>query len=129
MPSRGWREYPQRYRREAARCKQCGKVFFPPRIVCDKCGAQEFETVELPEQGKLLTYTIIRTPSSRFSDQAPFALGIVELEGGVRLMAQLADLEFEELKVGLPVKLQFRKLFSEGSHGVIHYGHKAVPLR
>jgi uncharacterized OB-fold protein len=129
MPSRGWREYPQRYRREAGKCKVCGKMFFPPRLVCDQCGAEEFETVQLPETGELVTFTIIRTPSSRFSDQAPFAMGIVELEGGVRLMAQLADLSFDELRVGLPLRLEFRKLFSEGSEGVIHYGHKAVPLR
>lgn len=129
MPSRGWREYPQRYRREAGKCKGCGKIFFPPRLVCDKCAAREFEGVVLPETGKLVTHTIIRTPSSRFSDQAPYALGIVELEGGVRVMLQLADIDFDDLVIGLPLKLEFRKLFSEASAGVIHYGHKAVPLR
>ncbi len=128
-PSRAWRDYPQRYRLEAARCKQCGKVFYPPRLVCDKCGAREFETFRLKTDGTLATYTIIRTPSQEFSGEAPFALGIVDIKDGVRLMAQIADVEFEELRVGMPVKLEFRRLYSEGSAGVIHYGHKAVPIR
>jgi uncharacterized OB-fold protein len=128
-PSRAWRDYPQRYRLEAARCKGCGKTFYPPRLVCDKCGAREFDTFQLKPEGRLATYTVIRTPSHEFANEAPFAIGIIEMEGGVRLMAQVADVDFEDLRIGLPVKLEFRRLYSEGSAGVINYGHKAVPLR
>ena len=128
-PSRAWRDYPQRYRLEAGRCKKCGKTFYPPRLVCDKCGHREFETIKLPTAGKLATYTVIRTPSSAFSDSAPFALGLVDVGDGVRLMAQIADAKFEELKVGMPVRLEFRRLYSDGHAGVNHYGHKAVPVR
>jgi uncharacterized OB-fold protein len=128
-PPSAWRHYPQRYRREATRCTGCGKAFFPPRLVCDKCGARDFETFTLGTTGKLATFTIIRTPAAQFSGEAPFALGIVDMEEGVRLMAQVADVAFDELKVGMPVKLEFRQLYSDGSSGVIHYGHKAVPLR
>lgn len=128
-PSRAWRDYPQRYRLEAARCTGCNKVFFPPRLVCDSCGAREFETLKLNTKGKVVTYTVIRTPAEQFSMQAPFALGIIEMEEGVRLTAQITDLSFEELKVGMPVKLEFRNLYSEGDAGEINYGHKAVPIR
>jgi uncharacterized OB-fold protein len=124
-----WREYAQRYRLEADRCKECGKVFFPPRLVCDACGCREFESITMRRTGKLVTYTIIRTPSSEFADEAPFALGIVEMDDGPRLTLQIADVDFDELAIGMPLKLQFRRLFSEGSEGVINYGHKAVPVR
>jgi uncharacterized OB-fold protein len=129
MPSRGWRDYPQRYRREAARCNKCGKLFFPPRLICDECGHRELSVVALGETGKVLTYTIIRTPSDAFKELAPFALGIIEMDEGVRVMAQIADVEFEDLKVGMPVRMEFRRVVSEGHAGVIHYGHKAVPVR
>ena len=36
QPQKYWREIPQRYRYEAGRCAKCGKVFFPPRLVCDQ---------------------------------------------------------------------------------------------
>jgi excinuclease ABC subunit A len=40
---RAWRHYPQRYRYEAAVCTKCGKVHFPPRLVCDACKGRRFK--------------------------------------------------------------------------------------
>jgi uncharacterized OB-fold protein len=127
--ARYWREIPQRYRYEAARCTGCGMVAFPPRVVCDSCGCHEFETVGMADQGKLLTYTVIRVGPSQFADQTPYAVGIAELEDGVKLTAQVADVDFDELKVGMPVKLEFRKIRDEGEAGIICYGYKFVPVR
>jgi uncharacterized OB-fold protein len=127
--ARYWREIPQRYRYEAARCTGCGSLSFPPRVVCDSCGCHEHETVGMADKGKLLTYTVIRVGPSQFSDQTPYAVGIAELDDGVRLTAQIADADFDELKVGLPVKLEFRKIRDEGEAGIICYGYKFVPVR
>jgi uncharacterized OB-fold protein len=127
MPSaRYTREIPQRYRLEAAKCAGCGKIYYPPRRVC-ACGGREFETVELPNTGKVVTYTIIRVGPSDFADEVPYGLGIVELDGGVRLMAQLVDVPLDDIETGMPVKLEFRKIYQEGEAGIICYGHKAVP--
>ncbi|MBN2198254.1 MAG: Zn-ribbon domain-containing OB-fold protein [Candidatus Aminicenantes bacterium] len=126
-PSRNWRETPQRYRFEAGRCKNCGFVAFPPRVICPRCRGREFDTVVLPDQGKLLTYTVIRVPPQPFADQAPYAVGIVELENGVRVTAQIVDIEFDRLQVGLQVKTEFRRVSDDGPAGVIAYGYKFVP--
>jgi len=126
-PSRYWREIPQRYRFEANKCKNCGAVFFPPRLICPECKKREFEETKLAEKGKILTYTIIRVPPRQFVDQAPYAVGIVELDDGVKLTAQIVDCDFEDLKIGLKVKLEFRKIFDEGEAGILCYGYKFVP--
>ncbi|MBC8358293.1 MAG: Zn-ribbon domain-containing OB-fold protein [Candidatus Aminicenantes bacterium] len=126
-PSRYWREIPQRYRFEANKCKNCGIVFFPPRLICPECKKREFEETKLAEKGKILTYTIIRVPPRQFVDQAPYAVGIVELDDGVKLTAQIVDCDFEDLKIGLKVKLEFRKIFDEGEAGILCYGYKFVP--
>jgi uncharacterized protein len=127
--ARYWREIPQRYRLEAAKCTSCGKVFFPPRLTCKECGGREFEKVILPDTGKLMTYTIIRVAPSEFSDQAPYAVGVAELDNGVRLMAQVADVDFDEIKLGMPLKIEFRKVREEGEAGILCYGYKFVPVR
>jgi len=127
--ARYWREIPQRYRLEAAKCVSCGKVFFPPRLTCKGCGGREFEQVTLPDTGKLVTYTVIRVAPTEFSDQAPYAVGVAELDNGVRLTAQVADVDFDELKPGLPVKIEFRKVREEGEAGILCYGYKFVPVR
>ncbi len=126
-PSRYWREIPQRYRLEAAKCKKCGAVSFPPRLVCPVCKAREFETIILADKGKIITYTIIRVPPQAFVDQAPYAVGIVELDDGVRLTGQVVDCNFEDLKIGGRVKIEFRKISQDGESGVIYYGYKFVP--
>ena len=129
MPTtqRFWREIPQRYRLEAGKCTKCGKTFFPPRLVCDACRCREFETVRLPDRGKLVTYTVIRTPPSQFKEQSPYALGLVELEGGVRLMCQIGDCDPESLAIDQEVQIEFRKVQEDGKSGVLCYGYKAIP--
>jgi len=126
-PSRSWREIPQRYRLEAGKCRGCGYVCFPPRVVCPHCGSREFGQTKLAGAGKLLTYTIIRVPPQPFEDQAPYAVGIAELDDGVKLTAQVVDCDFADLKVGLRVALEFRRVYEEGEAGVIYYGYKFVP--
>jgi len=126
-PSRYWREIPQRYRLEAGKCKRCGTIFFPPRVVCSACQFREFETIKLADRGKLITYTIIRVPPHQFTDQAPYAMGIVELDDGVKLTGQVVDCDFDQLKVGLRLKIEFRKISQEGEAGIIYYGYKFVP--
>ena len=126
-PSRYWREIPQRYRLEAKKCKKCGMVLFPPRLICPECKGREFEDTKLAEKGKVLTYTIIRVPPHQFVDQAPYAVGIAELDDGVRLTGQIVDCDFEDLKIGQRVKIEFRKIYEEGEAGIICYGYKFVP--
>ena len=124
---RYWREIPQRYRLEAAKCAKCGKVHFPPRLVCASCGAREFKDYVLPTEGKITTYTVIRVPPAPFKDQAPYAVGIVELKDGTKITAQITDCEFDDLGIGKPVRMEFRKIQEEGGAGIIQYGYKFVP--
>jgi len=126
-PSRYWREIPQRYKLEAGKCKNCGLVVFPPRLVCPRCKGRDFEKVKLAETGKVYTFTIIRVPPQQFVDQAPYAVGIVELDDGVKLTGQIVDFHFDDLKIGKRVRIEFRKIYEEGEAGIICYGYKFVP--
>jgi uncharacterized OB-fold protein len=129
MPTaRAWREYPQRYRYEAAVCKKCGKWFFPPRLVCDVCKHREFEVKAMRRTGKILTHTLIHVPPKPFADQAPFAVAVVEMDDGPRITTQIVDYQPEQLKIGQAVKLEFRKIFADGDAGPIQYGYKAAPI-
>ena len=123
-----WREMPHRYRLEAGKCKKCSKIVFPKRLICPECGHREFEQVRLNRQGKLITYTIIHVAPSKFSDQVPYAVGIVELNDGVKLMSQITDFNLNELKTGIPVKIEFRRISEEGEAGILNYGYKCVPI-
>jgi uncharacterized OB-fold protein len=100
---------------------------FPPRLICPGCGSQDFETAKLPETGTVLTYTIIRVAPSQFTDEAPYAVGIVELDGGPRITAQIADVPLDTIEIGQKVKVEFRRVREEGQAGILCYGYKCVP--
>jgi uncharacterized OB-fold protein len=75
----------------AYRCKKCGQLHYPYRMVCKKCGKNEvfeFDPVPLPKKGKLLTFTTVHALPPDFN-VAQLRLGIVELEGGMRITGQL----------------------------------------
>ncbi|HEC78852.1 MAG TPA: Zn-ribbon domain-containing OB-fold protein [candidate division WOR-3 bacterium] len=129
MPSpRYRREMPQRYRLEAGKCKKCGKISFPPRLICPACGSKDFEKTKLTDYGKIVSYTTIRVAPSDFATQVPYNIAIVESDNGVRVTTQVVDCKPEDLEIGKRVKFVFRKLSAEGHTGIICYGYKAVPV-
>ncbi len=128
ITARYHREIPQRYRLEASKCLKCGHINFPPRLLCPECKTNKFETIKLSDEGKLLTFTVVRVSSDRFSKETPFAVGIVELNDSVKVTTQIADVDVDELKIGQRVKLIFRKIQDDGKAGIHCYGYKAIAI-
>jgi len=122
---RNWREKPQRYLLKGGKCKDCGYTMYPTRKVCPKCHSENVEIIDLPREGTILTYTIVYSAPEGFGDFAPYAVAIVEMTNGARLMLQIVDTDFNEIKIGKKVEVVFRRLFVEGKAGIIIYGPKA----
>ena len=120
------REIPQRYRLEASKCEECGKINFPPRLICPSCKSHKFETITLSDEGKILTYTIIRVASDIFSLETPYAVAIIETKEGAKLTAMVADTNLDDVSIGKKVRLEFRKIQDEGVSGLHCYGYKAI---
>ena len=123
------REIPQRYRLEASKCTSCGKIHFPPRLICNSCGSRTFEPYQLQRTGEIVSFTVIHTPAKQFSPEAPFVVAIIETSDGVRLLAQVVDCDKEEVKIGSKVELVFRKIQQDADAGILCYGYKAVLVR
>jgi uncharacterized OB-fold protein len=39
------------------RCKVCGAVSYPPRVICPECYSDDLEYIELPSKGKVIVFT------------------------------------------------------------------------
>jgi uncharacterized OB-fold protein len=89
------------------KCKRCGAVHLPPRPVCIKCFSKEFEWVEIPPNGKLLTYTIIHVAPTQFQSMAPYTVGIIQLDNGLKIPGIIRDAAAEEIKIGMNLKVIF----------------------
>ncbi len=128
MPSpRYWREVPTRFRLEAAKCKGCGAVNYPVRQVCSSCRGKDLEPTALSRKGKVVTSTVVHVAPDDFMMEAPYAMAIIETPERVRLMLQVADCDPSQVKPGMEVDFEFRKIRSEGHSGILCYGFKAVP--
>jgi len=96
------------------KCKKCGKIQFPPRPLCDNCLSQEFEWTEIPTKGKLLTYTVIHAAPTQFQSIAPYAVGIVQFENGSKLPGMIKGVSLEQIKIGMPLTMQFEACATTG---------------
>ena len=75
----------------------CGEFQFYPRSLCASC-AGETEWVEASGRGTLYTYTVIRqNRAEAFAALSPYAVGIVELDEGVRMMSNIVDCDIDAL--------------------------------
>ena len=91
----------------AGRCLKCGKIHLPPRLLCDNCYGQQFEWLQISGKGKLVTYTVIHVAPQQFQALTPYAVGIVELENGLKIPGMIPGLTQEQLKVGMELTLDF----------------------
>jgi uncharacterized OB-fold protein len=83
---------------------------------------------QLGKIGTVLSWTIIRVPPGDFMDQAPYAVVLVDIEGGGRLVAQLVDSDISALRIGQRVQTIIRRVTRPDSDGVIPYGIKVKCL-
>lgn len=96
------------------KCEGCGALYSLPKRVCSKCGSKKLSWFPLRGTGKLVSYTMIHVAPPAFQGEAPYALGMVELDEGVRLLSRIKEVKFEELKVGMRVAVGFEKNGGEG---------------
>jgi len=91
----------------AGKCQKCGKIHLPPRPLCNKCYSQEFTWVEIPGKGKLVTYTVIHIAPHQFQHLAPYAVGIIKLENGLKLPGMITSAVLEKIHIGMPLEIDF----------------------
>jgi uncharacterized OB-fold protein len=116
------------YRLEGTRCAGCARTWFPPRTVCPSCRARDLDTVALSGTGTLYSFTPTSQAPRGFGNLGPYTVGMVQLDDGPLIMAQLTDVDGVDLRIGMPVEMVTRKLQESSDHGYIVYGYKFRPV-
>jgi uncharacterized OB-fold protein len=107
------------------KCRSCGELFFPKRTKCISCFAEEMEEVALSKRGKVYTYTIVHHATPGYTGPLPYAVGAVELPGGIVVLSLLTQCHLDQLKIGMDVELVLEKLYEdEKGNEVISYKFK-----
>ncbi len=90
------------------KCKSCGNTITPPSAVCPGCHSMDLEWIELSKEGTLATYTIIHVAPDAFKDKAPYAVGVVRLDGGGSIFGYFRG-DISNIEIGKKVKIVFSK--------------------
>lgn len=106
----------------AARCGGCGSVYFPRPASCRNPACQDSALSEalLDGRGVLYSYTIQRyqpPPLFRMDAWEPYALGLVALPEGIRVMGMLSGFDLDDIRIGEPVRLVSECLFTDPERG------------
>jgi uncharacterized protein len=84
----------------------CGRLRHPPRPLCPHCHSPDRELVELSGRGVVYSYALLHHPRNPLFDY-PVVAALVDLDEGVRLVTNLVDVEPGDVRIGLPVAVEF----------------------
>jgi uncharacterized OB-fold protein len=91
-------------------CLDCDKAVFYPREICPGCMASNLEWREASGRGTLHSFTVNHLSPNPSGGEGPFAIALVELAEGPRMMTNLVGLATDELKVGMGVQVCWEEL-------------------
>jgi hypothetical protein len=123
-----WRQKAPYYRLEGQRHRSTGAVRFPPRAPALGETGTDWEPCPLSGKGQLYSFSGVRQPPHGLENQVPYLVGMVQLEEGPLVVAQLTDCREEELTIGQPMEMVTRKIKETGEDGLIVYSYKFRPV-
>jgi uncharacterized protein len=95
------------------RCDACGRTYFPPRPFCPTCASRSVTVFAASGKAILYSYVIHHRPVPGFTP--PYAIAVVELAEGPRMMTNIIDCPQtpEALPLDMPLEVVFEKLDDE----------------
>jgi uncharacterized protein len=101
-------------RLEIQYCRACARHQFYPRRFCTQCLSDQIEWVQASGNGRVYTYTVCHVAAHpAFESRVPYAIAMIELDEGVRMLAGIVDSDMERLAVGAPVRVCFDRISDE----------------
>ncbi len=97
----------------AGRCGTCGKPHFPSGPVCPYCGAEGAVEARVGPDARLCLFTAVLSRPPGYRGELPYGFGVVELEGGLRVITRLTVARPERLRPGLAMRLVIEPLFTD----------------
>jgi 3-hydroxy-3-methylglutaryl CoA synthase len=111
-------------------CRACGTVQFPRQRYCVNPGCNALDSQDdylfSERSGQVLSYT---ADSLTYSPDPPTYFGMVQFDGGGRMLMDFTDVDPEAVEVGLPVRMMFRIKDADANRGFVRYFWKAAPAR
>jgi uncharacterized OB-fold protein len=84
--------------------------------VCPDCGGSQYEWIPASGRGQIYSFVIYhRSFHPAYTEEVPYAVALVELNEGVRILLQVVDFPLEALAIALVGEIRFQQLTEEMS--------------
>ncbi|MFE1832829.1 bifunctional MaoC family dehydratase N-terminal/OB-fold nucleic acid binding domain-containing protein [Streptomyces sviceus] len=103
----GFWEGVEQHRLLIQRCTACAALRFPWLPGCAHCGGPDWDTVEASGEGTVYSYVVMHHPPFPAFDP-PYAVVLVELAEGVRIISNVVGTPYDKVRIGMPVRLAFQ---------------------
>ena len=111
------------------KCKACGTITTPPKMVCRQCTGSDLEITELKGTGKIQTFTTVLVAAEGREDECPYVIVLVELDEGPWIMGNLTGIDPTKATMGelinKKVKMEKSEVFPGDKYSA---GEGARPL-
>lgn len=91
------------------RCHSCLRYFHPPVGACFRCRSRDVGPEPVSGRAVVASYTVNHHPWFGEAFPVPYVIALVELaeEPDVRLTTQLVDVAIDDVRIGMPVEVEF----------------------
>lgn len=98
------------------RCDRCSTYRYHPKEMCPTCQSRAATWAPLNGRGTIYTYTVVRrAPTAAYRSDLPYALVHATMEEGFRMAAGVAELDINDLHIGMPVRIVYEDVTPEWS--------------
>lgn len=93
------------------RCRACGALRFPARTICSECLATEAEWIPVSGRGEVFSFNVMhQVYHPGFAAEVPYAVVIVRLVEGPKMVTNLIGVDAHAVHIGMPVRVVFEDL-------------------
>ncbi len=96
------------------RCAGCGTLRFPPRELCTRCLGRDVTWQQVSGRGEVFSYNVMhQVYHPAFASEVPYAVVVVKLEEGPKIISTVVDCGLDAIRVGMPVEVVFEDVSPE----------------
>ena len=87
------------------KCNDCDVVIFGPAKFWQSCTSDNLTSITFGSVGSLYSYTEVKVPPHGWPGEVPYILAEVELPEGPHVLAELIDIQHEDIQIGMTLNL------------------------
>lgn len=107
-------EAARRHELVAQRCVGCGTWRFPAREICSACLSREARWEHVGGRGTIFSRAVMHQAyHPGFAADLPYAIVVVELEEGARMLSNVVGVPAADVRIGMPVEVVFEDVTPE----------------